>query len=65
MNPSAQNSVQLNEASILRANLVASQGAIKSLTENLAYAEMQISALTKERDELKAKFPPEKSDAKK
>lgn len=44
MNPSNSSaSVQLSEASLLRAQLVAAQGAINALSQQLAYADMQLS----------------------
>ena len=63
MNPSNSTaSVQLSEASLLRAQLVAAQGAINALSQQLAYADMQLS-------EMKAKAgadsaPKEKTPAK-
>lgn len=44
MNPSNSSaSVQLSESSLLRAQLVAAQGAINALSQQLAYADMQLS----------------------
>jgi hypothetical protein len=46
MNPSnSPASVQLSESSLLRAQLVAAQGAINALSQQLAYADMQMAEL--------------------